>query len=86
MIGKHNGVIQNPEESVPELQETGRCNAHNLSNTMQFAVENFDPNLKLSCVNVYQNLGGATGFGLKKSQRISENCKSVGFDPKPPSL
>ena len=83
MIGSQNGVIQKLKEEVPELQETGQCNAHNLSNTMQYAVQNFDPDLKLACVNVYQDLGGATGFGLKKVKEFQESCKSIGFKPKP---
>ena len=83
MIGSQNGVIQKLKEEVPELQETGQCNAHNLSNTMQYAVQNFDPDLKLACVNVYQDLGGASGFGLKKVKEFQESCKSIGFKPKP---
>ena len=80
MIGCRNGVQQKAKEKVPELQQTGQCNAHNLSNTMQYAVENFDEDMKLVCVNIYQDLGGAKGFGLKKVHEFKSGCKSVGFE------
>ena len=39
MTGKHNGVVKKVQEIVPELYETGQCNAHNIANTMKYAVQ-----------------------------------------------
>ena len=65
MIGKRGGVIKKIRKEFPDLQETGQCNAHNLSNTMQFAVDNFDEDLDLAAVYIYQDFGGA-----EKDERI----------------
>ena len=83
MIGKHNGVVKKIQEIVPEVYETGQCNAHNIANTMKYAVESFDPDIKLACVNIYQDIGGAEGMGVKRMKEYEKRCEEIGFNPKP---
>jgi len=83
MIGKHNGVEKKVQEVVPEVYATGQCNAHNIANTMKYAVESFDPDIKLACVNSYQDIGGAEGMGVKRKKEYEKSCREIGFNPKP---
>ena len=83
MTGKHGGVVKKVQEVVPEVYETGQCNAHNIANTMKYAVESFDPDIKLACVNIYQDIGGAEGMGVKRMKDYERSCMEIGFNPKP---
>ena len=83
MQGKKSGVITRLLERVPQLISTGSCNSHNCSNTMQHSTEAFDPDMKNALVDIYQDLGGAKGKGLKKKKEFEGLCKSVGLMPEP---
>ena len=70
MQGHKSGVITRMVEDVEELQSTGSYKAHNLSNVMTHATEAFDPDVKDALVDVYIDLGGAKGYGLKKKKNF----------------
>ena len=78
MMGCKTGVQTRLKEEVPDLHVTGQCSAHNLSNALQYAVEGFDPDIKPVCVDVYQDLGGAKGQGLKRKKEFEILCNSIG--------
>ena len=81
MQGHKSGVITRMVEDVEELQSTGSCKAHNLSNVMKHATEAFDPDVKDALVDVYIDLGGAKGYGLKKKKNFESLCSRLGFKP-----
>ena len=83
MIGNKKGVQTRLKDEIPQLNNTGACNAHHISNTLQHAVEEFDPDIKLACVNVYQDLGGAKGMGLKRKKEFEADCEAIGHEPHP---
>ena len=83
MIGKQKGVIKLLQKEVEQLHHTGSCNGHNLNNTMQHAVEAFDSDMKHAMVDIYQDLGGAKGRGLKKKREFESSCLKRGHQPQP---
>ena len=50
---------------------------------MQYATTDFDPDIKSALVDVYQDIGGAKGRGLKKKREFEKVAKEVGVEPKP---
>ena len=83
MVGERGGVVKKFKETVPDLPHTGSCSAHNVSNVMKHAVNAFDPDLKLLLVDLYEDIGGAKGKGLKKMHDFHNSCYNRGFIPKP---
>merc|ERR1739842_215537 len=81
MIGKQNGVLKKMSDEVEEIDSSGSCNAHNLSNVMKHATQNFDEDVKMALVNVFLDLGGHEGYGLKKKKEFESLCASYGFKP-----
>ena len=55
----------------------------NLKNTMQHSVESYDKDMKSALVDLYFDLGGAEGKGLKKLKAFKASCKSWGHVFKP---
>ena len=62
------GVITRMVREVPELSSLGSSNAHDLSNAMMHGVTAAFPDFNEALVDLYQDLGGAKGRGLKKKQ------------------
>ena len=83
MMGDKSGVMKRMSEKVDELDESGSCNAHNLSNVMKHATKAFDEEIKDALVNVFMDLGGHEGYGLKKKKEFESLCSSYGFKPTP---
>ena len=83
MMGDKNGVHKKMSEVVDELDASGSCNAHNLSNVMKHATKAFDGDIEDALVNVYMDLGGHEGYGLKKKKEFEALCESFGFKPSP---
>lgn len=81
MLGHKSGVITRLKEEIPQLQNHGSCNSHNLSNTMQHAVTAFDPDMKKAFVDIYYDLGGAKGKGLKKKKAFEVVAADNGIVP-----
>ena len=40
-------------------------------------MEAFDPDTMLACVNLFQDLGGAKGLGLKRKKEYKSACKLI---------
>ena len=83
MQGHKSGVITQFCSVVDELQSTGSCNAHNLANVMKHATNAFDSDVKDAMVNIFIDLGGQEGYGLKKKKDFESLCASFGFKPSP---
>ena len=83
MQGIKNGVITRMMKEIPQLRSTGSCNSHNLANTMKHATEKFDPDIKLALVDLYQDIGGSKGKGLKKKKEFEAVARDMGLEPKP---
>ena len=83
MIGNRKGVITKLSDEIPQLHYTGSCNGHNLNNSMQKGVESFDPDMTKALVDLYEELGGSKGKGLKKMHEFQESCLARGHNPKP---
>ena len=50
---------------------------------MKHSVNAFDPDMKLLLVDLYEDIGGAKGKGLKKMHDFQNSCYNRGFVPKP---
>ena len=69
MEGRHEGLKKLMLEKIPQLMNPGSCNDHHLSNAMKHAVEAFDTDIQRALVNIYMDVGGAPGRGLKSILR-----------------
>ena len=83
MLGKVSGVIKRLQDEIKDLHFTGSCSGHNLANVMKHACDSFDEDLKESLVDLYQDVGGAKGKGLKKMKEFKKLCESRGHNFKP---
>ena len=50
------------------FSDSGSCNDHHLANSMNHGVEAFDSDVPNILVNIFIDLGGAKGYGLKKKK------------------
>lgn len=83
MQGCHAGVITLLQKEVPQLSSLGSSTAHNLSNAMMHAVTASAPDIKEVLVDLYMDVGGAKGKGLKKKKEFEAVGRSIGIDVKP---
>ena len=83
MIGAKSGVITRMKEEVPELRSTGSCNSHNIANAMKHGTGSFNSDIQLALVDIYQDIGGARGKGLKKKKEYEKVAIEMGIEPKP---
>lgn len=81
MMGDKNGVLKKMSDEVEEIDLAGACNAHNLSNVMKHATQDFDQDVKDALVDIFLDLGGHEGYGLKKKKEFESLCASFGFKP-----
>ena len=58
MQGNKNGVIKRLKEQVPQLENLGSSNTHNISNAMMHWVTECKPDMKEALVDLYQDMGG----------------------------
>ena len=77
------GVITRLRAEVPQLVSLGSSNAHNIANAMMHAVTAVDPDMKQAMVDLYFDIGGAKGKGLKKMKKCQAVAKAMGMDFKP---
>ena len=76
MAGCKSGVKKRLEAEVPDLRDMGSCNAHHLGNAAKHAVNAFDEDIKPALVNIYFDIGGAKGKGLKKKHQYEGIAKA----------
>ena len=81
MEGHLKGVKKFMMDKIPELMNPGSCTDHHLSNAMKHAVEAFDPDIERALVNVYMDIGGAPGRGLKRKKHFEKICGDLGISP-----
>lgn len=81
MQGHLKGVKKLMMDKVTELINPGSCTDHHLSNAMKHAVEAFDPDIERALVNVYMDISGAPGRGLKRKTRFEKKCADIGISP-----
>jgi hypothetical protein len=78
MQGAISGVKVRLAKKIPQLKDFGSCNDHHIGNVAQAGVEAFDEDVKEALVNIYFDIGGAEGKGLKKKKVFEEIAKSKG--------
>ena len=78
MAGNLTGVKKRLEMLVPELKDLGSCNDHHIGNAAQRGIEAFDEDMREVLVNIYFDLGGAKGKGLKKKKAYEKLGKDKG--------
>lgn len=79
MQGCKTGVITRMEEEVHQLSSLGSSNAHNICNAMSHGVTACAPDVKEALVDLYMDLGGAKGKGLKKKKAFERLARSMGI-------
>ena len=80
MQGCKSGVMTRLIKEVPQLSSLGSSNAHNISNAMMHGVTKADPNMKEALVDLYQDIGGAKGKGLKRQKECLKVAGEMGYD------
>ena len=75
MIGCHSGVQKRLQAVVPQLKLLGSCNGHHISNAAKYGVNALDEDIKEVLVNVFFDIGGAKGKGLKKKHHYERLAK-----------
>ena len=83
MQGKLSGVKKRLGEKIPQMKDLGSCGAHHISNAIQHATETFDKDMKQAMINIFYDLGGAKGKGLKRKKEFEKVCKEIGLNPVP---
>lgn len=83
MQGHKTGVMTRLKEQIPQLESLGSSNAHNISNAMMHGVTECEPDMKEALVDLYQDIGGAKGKGLKKQKECKAVAKALGIKFKP---
>ena len=83
MQGGKTGVKKQLSEKIPQLVDFGACNDHRICNALQYGVTAFDPGMEPALVNIYIDLGGAKGKGVKKKKEFEAVCPSIGLKPVP---
>ena len=71
------------KEKVPQMEILGSSNAHHLSNTMMHAVTAADPDVQQGLTDLWYDIGGAKGKGLKKRNECMAVARSIGVEFKP---
>ena len=66
MQGKLSGVKKRSGEKIPQLKDLGSCGAHHISNAIQHATGTFNKDVKEAMINIFFDVGGGKGKGLKK--------------------
>ena len=72
--GHKGGVKKLLKEHVPDLKDIGSCVDHHIGNAFEYAVQAFDNDCHEALVDIYQDLGGAKGKGLKKKKAFEKVC------------
>ena len=83
MQGHRSGVKKRLTDIVPQCYDLGSCNDHHISNALKHAVESFDSDRQQALVNIYCDLGGAKGRGLKRKKAFEIVCQEKGIIPIP---
>ena len=78
MAGCNAGVKKRLEQLVPQLKDLGSCNDHHIGNAAQKGVEALDEDVREAIVNIYFDLGGAKGKGLKKKKDYEKMARQNG--------
>ena len=78
MAGCRSGVKIRFEQMIPQMKDFGSCNDHHLGNAAQAGCEALDSDVREVLVNIYFDLGGAKGKGLKKKPTYESFSKEKG--------
>ena len=81
MEGRLNGVKTKLSKLIPQFQDFGSCNSHHIGNSLKYAVQNFDNDCHEALVNLFFDLGGAKGRGLKRSKEFQKVAALYGINP-----
>ena len=79
--GHKGGVKKLLSEKVPQLKDVGSCNDHHVGNAFKYAVFAFDEDCHEALVDIYQDIGGAKGKGLKKKKAFEAVCQKYSVSP-----
>ena len=60
---------------VPQLKHLGSCNGHHISNAAKYGVNAMDEDIKEVLVNVFFDIGGAKGKGVKQKHHYERLAK-----------
>ena len=82
MEGKHSGVKKRLSEKISQLKDFGSCNDHHLGNAMEKGTEAFDEDVAMAAMNIYFDLGGAKGKGLKRKKEFEKVAEDKGIEVK----
>ena len=83
MQGNKTGVKKRLSDIIPQFIDLGSCNDHHLSNALKHGVTAFDTDIQQALVNIYMDIGGAKGKGLKKKKAFETVCGNIGLKPRP---
>ena len=83
MQGGKTGVKKHLSEKIPQFVDFGACNDHHICNALKYGVTAFDPDMEPALVNIYIDLGGAKGKGVKKKKEFEAVFQSIGLKPVP---
>ena len=75
MTGCKTGVQKRLQSIVPQLKLLGSCNGHHISNAAKYGVNALDEDIKEVLVNVFFDIGGAKGKGVKKKHHYERLAK-----------
>ena len=81
MQGSIFGVKKRLSDKIPQFIDFGSCNDHHIANGLKHGVSEYDTDIQQALVNVYMDIGGAKGKGLKKKKEFEELCSSIGLTP-----
>ena len=68
MQGWKGGVKKILADKIYQFTDMGSCNDHHLCNAMKHGVDKLDEDITQALMNIYQDIGGAKGKGLKKKK------------------
>ena len=83
MEGRLKGVKKLLADAVPGFKDVGSCNDHHIDNAFEYGVKQFDNDCHKALVNIFFDLGGAKGKGLKKKKPFEAVCHKLGVQPVP---
>ena len=81
MEGHISGVKKRLSNVIPQFGDMGSCNSHHLGNAFEYGVMRFDNDSKEALVNIFFDLGGAKGKGVKRKKEFEKNAQSMGITP-----
>ena len=76
--GHKGGVKKLMSDKIHQFKDAGSCNDHHVGNAFGYVVKAFDNDCHEVLVNIFQDLGGVKGKGLKKKKAFKDVCRKKG--------